>query len=100
MYAVIRTGGKQYRVTQGQVLKVARLIEPVGDQVEMSDVLMVSGDSGADLAPKDAKVVCQVLRHGRTRKVLGMKMKKRKDYRRLLGHRQDYTQIRVDKIVG
>lgn len=100
MNAVIRTGGKQYRVTTGQIVRVERLPETVGERVEMKDVLMLSGESGVKLAPGDAKVVCQVLRHGRTRKVLGLKMKRRKDYRRLIGHRQDYTQIRVEKIIG
>lgn len=99
MYAVIRTGGKQYRVAPGQVLKVGK-IEGAIDTVEIDDILILGDEGKLSLNPSGAKVICQVLRQGRSRKILGMKMKRRKDYRRKLGHRQHYTQLRVQEIVA
>ncbi len=99
MYAIIKTGGKQYRAEEGAVLRVEKLNADVGDKVEF-DVLMVGGDKVKVGAPtvKSAKVVAEVLRHGRGKKILVAKFKAKTNYRRKKGHRQWFTELRVDKI--
>lgn len=100
MYAVVRTGGKQYRVTEGDVLRVERLTAEQGSAVEL-DTLLVENDGkitvGAPLV-ESAKVSATVEEHGRGKKVTVIKFKRRKDYRKKQGHRQDYTQLRIDSI--
>jgi large subunit ribosomal protein L21 len=101
MYAVIKTGGKQYKVAAGGKLKVETLPVEVGGEVEIKDVLMVA--DGADIkigAPMlaGASVRCTVLSHGRGEKVMIFKMRRRKHYRKTQGHRQNYTEIRIDGI--
>jgi large subunit ribosomal protein L21 len=101
MYAVIKTGGKQYKVAAGGKLKVETLPVEVGGEVEIKDVLMVA--DGADIkigAPilAGASVLCTVLSHGRGEKVMIFKMRRRKHYRKTQGHRQNYTEIRIDGI--
>ena len=101
MYAVIRTGGKQYRVAPGDVLKVENLAQEDGD-IEFTDVLAASvdGDSGgSNLArPDSAKVLASVVNEGRSKKVLVFHFKRKKQYKKLQGHRQSYTQIRINAI--
>jgi large subunit ribosomal protein L21 len=97
MYAVIRTGGKQYRVAPGDVLK----IEKVGSgspTVEFSDVLAVSGEAGTLAKPSTAKVTAEVLGEGRGDKVLVFHFKRKKQYKKLQGHRQNFTQVRIQAI--
>ena len=97
MYAVIRTGGKQYRVAPGDVLK----IESVGSEdgaVEFSDVLAVSGEPGKLAKPASAKVMAEVLGEGRGEKVLVFHYKRKKQYKKLQGHRQNFTQVRIKAI--
>ena len=97
MYAVIRTGGKQYRVAPGDVLK----IESVGaDQqtVEFAEVLAFSGDSGSIAKPSSAKVTAEVVGHGRGQKVLVFHLKRKKQYKKLQGHRQNFTEVRIKSI--
>jgi len=97
MYAVIRTGGKQYRVAPGDVLK----IESVGsaDQtVEFSDVLAVSGEPGTLAKPSTAKVMAEVLSEGRADKILVFHFKRKKQYKKLVGHRQNFTRVRIKAI--
>ena len=97
MYAVIRTGGKQYRVAPGDVLK----IESVGsDQqtVEFGDVLAVSGEPGTLAKPASAKVTAEVLGEGRGDKVLVFHFKRKKQYKKLQGHRQNFTEVRITAI--
>jgi len=101
MYAVIRTGGKQYKVAAGGKLKVESLPVEVGSTIDINDVLMVAdGDSvkiGAPLVA-GASVKATVLSHGRGEKVMIFKMRRRKHYRKTQGHRQNYTEIRIDGI--
>ncbi len=101
MYAVIKTGGKQYRVAAGETLKVERLLADVGQEVTLDQVLAVG--SGADLvsgAPfvSGASVVVSVVSHGRHDKVRIFKMRRRKHYQKRQGHRQSFTEIRVNAV--
>ncbi|TSA23219.1 MAG: 50S ribosomal protein L21 [Betaproteobacteria bacterium] len=101
MYAVIRTGGKQYKVAAGGKLKVESLPAEVGSTIEISDVLMVAdGDKISVGAPlvAGATVKATVVSHGRGIKVIIFKMRRRKHYRKTQGHRQNYTEIRIDGI--
>ncbi len=101
MYAVIRTGGKQYKVAAGGKLKIESLPVEVGSEVEIQDVLMVAdGDKISVGAPTvaGASVKATVLSHGRGAKVIIFKMRRRKHYRKTQGHRQNYTEIRIDGI--
>jgi len=98
MYAVIRTGGKQYRVAPGEKLRVERLGAEVGQEVVLDEVLLVAdGDAlrmGAPLVA-GASVRAKVLRHGRGEKVRIFKLKRRKHYRKSQGHRQNFTEIEI-----
>ena len=101
MYAVIKTGGKQYRVAAGETIKVERLSADVGKDVTLDQVVAIG--SGADLvlgAPlvPGASVVASVVSHGRHPKVRIFKMHKRKHYRKSQGHRQSFTEIRISAV--
>ncbi|MEW5865466.1 MAG: 50S ribosomal protein L21 [Bacillota bacterium] len=102
MYAVIETGGKQYRVSEGDVLRVERVSAEPGEPVEFDRVLVVSDkDGGVKVgAPHvpGARVVASVIAHGKARKIFVFKYKAKKNYRRRYGHRQPYTEVRVQKI--
>ncbi len=103
MYAVIETGGKQYRVSQDDVIRVEKLAVAEGDSITIDRVLMVG--EGADTkvgAPivEGSKVVASVEAHGRGDKVTIIKFRRRQKYRRKQGHRQDYTQLRITEIVA
>ncbi len=101
MYAVIKTGGKQYRVSPGDVIRVDNLPEEPGSGAEMADVLAVSPEDGKLLTGKEvagAKVEVTVLGHGRAKKILVFHYKRRKQYKKLNGHRQGFTELRVDRI--
>jgi large subunit ribosomal protein L21 len=103
MYAVIRTGGKQHRVEPGQSIRVEKLAGAVGDAVELDEVLLVGGEGEARVGQPliaGAKAVGTITAQGRGPKIKVFKMKRRKNYRRRNGHRQDYTEIRVEKIEG
>lgn len=98
MYAVIRTGGKQYRVAPGDVLKVEKL-EHQNGAVEFSDVLAISGDAGSfEQSLEGAKVTGTVLGQGRGDKILVFKFKRKKQYKRMQGHRQAFTEIKIGEI--
>jgi large subunit ribosomal protein L21 len=103
MYAVIKTGGKQYRVKEGSVLRVEKLDADAGDKIEFDQVLLVGEGSdvkvGAPLVA-GSKVEATVQSQGRTRKIDVVKFKRRQNYQRLRGHRQAFTEIRVTGIVG
>ena len=103
MYAVIRSGGKQLRVEPGQSVRVEKLAGEAGDTVELAGVLMVAGEGepriGSPLVD-GVKVLGKITDQGRGPKITVFKMKRRKGYRRKAGHRQDYTEIRVDEIDG
>jgi len=95
MYAVIRAGGKQYRVAPGDVVKV----EKTGSSGNVDfEVLAVSGDDGKIGFHKDAEVVGEVLGEGRADKILVFHFKRKKQYKKLAGHRQPFTQVRISKI--
>lgn len=97
MYAVIKTGGKQYRVSEGDRLRVEKLAGDVGDKLEFNDVLMVGGDKVAVGTPfvSGAKVNAEIVGQGRSKKVIVFKIKRRKGYRRKHGHRQAFTELKV-----
>jgi len=101
MYAVIRTGGKQYRVAAGDKVKIEKLAAVVGTEVSLDDVLLVSsGDKVTLGTPRvaGAAVKATVLAHGKADKVRIFKMRRRKHYRKTQGHRQPYTELRIDTI--
>jgi large subunit ribosomal protein L21 len=103
MYAVIQTGGKQYRVAPGDTIEVETLAGDVGSEVELDSVLAVSTDDGAMLAGSDltgAKVKATITGHGRGDKVKVFKFKRKKQYKRTIGHRQNYTRLQVNEIVA
>ncbi|MGA2206757.1 MAG: 50S ribosomal protein L21 [Terracidiphilus sp.] len=97
MYAVIRTGGKQYRVAPGDVLKIES-VAPGSPTIEFSDVLAVSGEPGTLAKPAAAKVTAEILGEGRGDKVLVFHFKRKKQYKKLQGHRQSFTQVRIKTI--
>ncbi len=101
MYAIIETGGKQYRVSEGDTITVERLTSEVGAQVTLSEVLFVGGSETPQVGSpllKGASVTGTVLAHDRSAKVRVVKLKKRKHYRRTKGHRQSFTRLRIDGI--
>jgi large subunit ribosomal protein L21 len=103
MYAVIKTGGKQYRVTQGGVLRVEKLEADVGTSIDFERVLMIAdGDNIAIGKPfiEGGKVTATVRSHGRGDKIKIIKLRRRKHYRRQMGHRQSYTEIQITGIAG
>jgi large subunit ribosomal protein L21 len=102
MYAVIRTGGKQYKVKAGDVLRVEKLEKNIGDEFDLSDVLFLSGQTSLFGAPlvKDAKVTVVVTQQSKHPKIIVFKRRRRQGYRRLNGHRQPFTEIFVKAIVG
>jgi large subunit ribosomal protein L21 len=99
MYAVIRTGGKQYRVAPGDVVKIESVVSDSETKtVEFSDVLAVSGDPGTMAKPATAKVTAEVLGEGRGDKILVFHLKRKKQYKKLQGHRQNFTEVRIKAI--
>ena len=99
MYAVIQTGGKQYRVEPEGVLSVERLDGNPGDIVEFTKVLMVGSEDAIDTNATGASVKAEILEHKRQAKILVFKKKRRKKYRRRAGHRQQQTVVRVREIL-
>lgn len=98
MYAVMRSGGKQYRVTPGDILDVERIAAAVGETIEIGDVLMFADGENVKVGSPvlgDAKVVAKVMSHPRGDKIIIFKYKKRKRYRRKTGHRQELTRLKV-----
>jgi large subunit ribosomal protein L21 len=103
MYAVIRTGGKQYRVSPGDTIDVEKLPYEVGERVELDDILLVANGPKAKIGRptvKGAKVKATVTRQARGRKVIIYKYRPSKRYRRKKGHRQHFTRLRIDEIVA
>ena len=103
MYAVIKTGGKQYRVAEGDVLKVEKLTAAAGESVEINDVLLIA--NGEELkvgAPviEGARVTAEVVAHGRGPKIKIIKFKRRKHHRKQMGHRQWFTELKITGIAG
>lgn len=103
MYAIIETGGKQYRVEEGSVLKVEKLAAAEGETVELDRVLVLKKDDQLTVgAPwvDGVRVMAQVLEQGRGKKIIVFKYKPKKNYRRKQGHRQSFTKLRIEKIEG
>ena len=103
MYAVIKTGGKQYRVSAGQKIKVEQIPADVGSEITLDQVLMVGeGESVKIGTPvvSGAEVKATVVSHGRHDKIKIFKMRRRKHYQKHQGHRQNYTEIRIETISG
>lgn len=100
MYAVIATGGKQYKVEPGQVLRLEKLPVEVGQKVELSPVLMVGGEGDPKVGCPhlEGMVTATVLEQGKNRKTMVFKKKRRKGYRVKRGHRQNFTAVRIDGI--
>jgi large subunit ribosomal protein L21 len=103
MYAVIETGGKQYRVAPGDTLQVEKLAGEPGSVVEFNKVLAIGTDSGEIVtgqAASAAKVTAAIEKQGRGDKVIVFKFKRKKQYKRTIGHRQDLTTVRINEIVS
>ncbi len=101
MYAVIQTGGKQYRVSPGETIYVEKLAGETGDSVDFNDVLFVGGDAGASIGRptiEGAKVSGEIVEHGRGDKLIVFKFMRRKKYRNRNGHRQSYTAVKIGDI--
>ncbi len=99
MYAVIRTGGKQYRVAPGDVVKI-ECVASENQTIEFTDVLAVSGEPGTVVKPGAASVTAEVLGDGRGDKILVFHLKRKKQYKKLQGHRQNFTEVRIKAIVA
>ena len=100
MYAVIESGGKQHRVTEGETLKLENIEVPTGETVEFDKVLMVGGDNIRIGTPLVAggKVTAEVIAHGRHKKIRIVKFNRRKHFRKETGHRQWYTEVKITGI--
>jgi large subunit ribosomal protein L21 len=102
MYAVIRSGGKQYRVAPGQTIRLEKVAGEVGSKVELANVLLVENGGNLQVGSPlvaNAKIEATILEHDRAKKIRIFKKKRKKQYRRTQGHRQDYTAVRIDNII-
>jgi len=97
MFAVIRTGGKQYRVAPGDVVKIESVASD-SSTLEFSDVLAFSGEAGSVAKPSAAKVTAEVVGQGRGDKILVFHLKRKKQYKKMQGHRQNFTEVRINSI--
>ena len=103
MNAVIETGGKQYRVAEGDTIFVEKLEVAEGDAVTLDRVLMISGENGTKIGSPlvdGAKVTAKVAKQGKGKKIVVFKFKAKKNYRKKTGHRQPYTKLTIEKIEG
>jgi large subunit ribosomal protein L21 len=103
MYAIVKTGGKQYRVAEGATIVVEKLEGLPDDTVELTEVLMVSGDDGLKIGEplvEGAKVVAKIVEQGRGKKINGYTFKPKKNIHRRYGHRQYQTTLQIDSIVA
>ncbi len=100
MFAIIKTGGKQYKVSEGDVIKVEKIEAQSGDKIEFDQVLMVAGDDVKVGSPvvEGAKVQAEVLDQKKDKKIVIFKFKAKKNYRKKKGHRQPYTLVKIEKI--
>lgn len=101
MFAVIRTGGKQYRVTEGQYLKIENLGIEVGDSITFDQVLLTSDGENLSVGKPyiaGTSVTAEVISNGRAKKVMIIKFKRRQNYRRTKGHRQEYSEVQIKSI--
>ena len=101
MYAIIATGGKQYKVAEGDVIRVEKLGAEAGETVTFDQVLAVKGDDlKVGEAVKDASVTASVIENGKAKKVIVYKYKRKTGYHKKNGHRQQYTKVKIEKING
>lgn len=103
MYAIIETGGKQYRVQEGDSIRVEKLNFADGETIKFDKVLLVANDSNLNVGKPyvdGAVVEATVEKQGKNKKVIIFKYKAKKDYRNKKGHRQPYTQVKIEKIIG
>lgn len=102
MYAVLETGGKQYRVGVGDIVRVDTLPGEVGSAVEFGEVLAVVADGAITVGAKAeaARIKGTITEHGRGDKVIVFKFKRKKQYKKTIGHRQNYTAVKIDEIVA
>ncbi len=103
MYAVIRTGGKQYRVSEGDVIRVETLAAEAGSSIDLTDVLMIANGDDIKIGTPvldGAKVTADVTAHGRHKKIEIVKFRRRKHFDRRTGHRQNYTELKITGIAG
>ena len=100
MFAIIKTGGKQYKVSEGDIIKVEKIEAEAGDKIEFDQVLMVAGDDVKVGSPvvEGAKVQAEVLDQKKDKKIVIFKFKAKKNYRKKKGHRQPFTRLEVTKI--
>jgi large subunit ribosomal protein L21 len=101
MYAIIRSGDKQFRAEPGQTIRVPSIAAEVGDTVTFDEVLVAATDDGVNVgAPvvEGASVLAEVVSHGKGKKIIIFKWKRRKNYRKKQGHRQKYTEVRIGEI--
>lgn len=103
MYAVVKSGGKQYKVHEGDIIKVETLSGNIGDTIELEDVLLIADSEevkvGQPLVP-NAKVVGSIVNHEKNKKITIFKSKRRKGYQKKQGHRQNITSLKINKIIG
>ena len=103
MYAVIETGGKQYKVQEGDTIFVEKIKAEEGDKIDFSKVLLVAGDEDLTVGKpyvEGATVEGTVLEQGKAKKIIVFKYKPKKNYKRKQGHRQPYTKVKIEKIIG
>lgn len=101
MYAVIKTGGKQYRVSQGDILEVESVAGQVGDRITLTEILLVGGNGEVKIGTPRlgaAKVTAEIVKQGRGKKIIVFKKKRRKSYSRKRGHRQELTTLKITEI--
>lgn len=101
MYAIVRTGGKQYQVAQGELLRVEKLAGQVGETIELPEVLFVADGEQVKIGQpvvEGARVTATIMAHGKGKKVLVFKKKRTQGYQKMHGHRQNYTALRIDAI--
>ncbi len=101
MHAVVKSGGKEYRISKGDIIRVEKLGGKVGDQVTFKDVLVVFHEDQVEFGTPhltNAVVTAEIVQQTKGRKVLTYKMKRRKNYRRFKGHRQNYTYLKVNEV--
>ena len=103
MYAVIKTGGKQYRVEKGESLKIETLTADTGENIEFDKVLMVSDEAGVKVGKPfidGGKVTAKITEHGRHKKINIIKFRRRKHHMKRMGHRQNYTEVEITDIIA
>ncbi len=103
MYAIVRTGGKQYQVSQGDQIRVEKLVGDVGDTVELNDILMIVDGENINIGTpvlENAKITAKIVEQGKDKKIIVFKKKRRKGYRLKKGHRQPFTAINIQEITA